>query len=83
VLLGYNIYGGTNMTTILEIDATAWKQDVYSKLSDEDVKKLNQAIKEAIAGAGFVTGSLYLLPKPKEGKMSSDPVPVHPCFSNI
>ena len=60
------------MTTILEIDVTAWKKDVYSELSGEDVEKLKQAIKGAVKGAGFVTGSLYLLPA-KEDKRSPDP----------
>lgn len=61
------------MTTILEIDATAWKKDVYDELTDKEVESLKQAIKGAITNAGFVTGSLYLLPELKEDKTSSAP----------
>lgn len=64
------------MTTILEIEATAWKKDVYSELSNADVETLKKAIKAAVKRAGFVTGSLYLL---QEEKRSSDLAPVPIC----
>ncbi len=67
------------MTTILEIDGSAWKQAVYDELTNEEVEALKKAIKEAIAAAGFVTGSLYLLPAKEEKRLSGmvpGPVPI-------
>lgn len=57
------------MTTILEVDATVWKQKVYENLSDKEVADLKKAIKGAIRNTGFVTGKLYLLP---DKSVSSD-----------
>ncbi|MHA1942166.1 MAG: hypothetical protein ACW97P_10640 [Candidatus Hodarchaeales archaeon] len=50
------------MTTTLDIDMTAWKQEVYEKLTQEEIDELKKIIQGAVRGAGFVTGKLYLLP---------------------
>ena len=58
------------MTTILDVNATVWKQKVYEDLSSKEVAELKKTINRAICEAGFVTGSLYLLP---DKPVSSDP----------